>query len=71
VLREESVANSHTAEVKAKNSGADRTQGVDDFDAPPAQIDMKTRAQSGCEGTGGEGDDATLLVTAQKANRFF
>jgi len=48
-LREKSVANGYTAEVKAKNPWALRTEGVDDLDAPAAQIDMKTRAQGGCE----------------------
>jgi hypothetical protein len=44
VLREKSVANGYTAEVKAENFRASRTKGVDDLDAPAAQIDMKTRA---------------------------
>jgi hypothetical protein len=71
VLREKSVANGYTAEVKAENFRASRTKGVDDLDAPAAQIDMKTRAKGGGEGTGGERDDATFLVTAQKPNRIF
>jgi hypothetical protein len=32
---------------------------------------MKTRAKGGGEGTGGKGDDAALLVTAQETNLFF
>ena len=64
MLRKKSVANGYTAEVQAKNSRAGRTQRVDDFDASATQIDMKARAQGGGEGTGGERDYATLLVTA-------
>jgi hypothetical protein len=71
VLREESVANGYTAEVKAENLRAGRTQGVDDLDASATQIDMKTRAQGGGQGTGGERDDATFLVPAQKPNWLF
>ena len=71
MLREKSVTNGYTAEVKAENLRAGRTQGVDDLDAPAAQIDMKTRAKGGGEGTGGERDDATFLVTAQEMNWVF
>jgi hypothetical protein len=71
VLREKSVANGYTAEVKAGNLRAGGTQGVDDLDASATQIDMKAGALGGGEGTGGERDYATLLVTAQKPNRLF
>jgi len=49
VLREKSVANGYTAEVKAENLRACGTQGVDDLDTPAAEIDMKTRAKGGGE----------------------
>jgi hypothetical protein len=49
VLREKSVANGYTAEVKAENLRAGRTQRVDDLDTPAAQIDMKTRTTGGGE----------------------
>ena len=71
MLREKSVANGYTAEVQAENFRAGRTQGVDDLDASATQIDMKAGALGGGEGTGGERDYATLLVTAQKPNRLF
>jgi hypothetical protein len=71
VLREKSVANGYTSEVKAGNLRAGGTQGVDDLDASATQIDMKAGALGGGEGTGGERDDATLLVPAQKPNRLF
>jgi len=71
VLRKKSVANGYTAEVQAENLRAGRTQGVDDLDASATQIDMKARTQGGGQGTGGERDDATFLVTAQKPNRLF
>ena len=42
--------------------------GVDDLEAPPAEVDVKSGGAGGGELAGGEGDEATFSVAGEEAN---
>jgi len=65
VVGEKSVADSDATEMEADDCWAGGMTGVDDFEAPAAEVDVKSGGACGGELAGGEGDEATFGVAGE------
>jgi len=68
VVGEKSVANSDATEIEADDGWAEGMTGVDDFEAPAAEVDVKSGGAGGGELACGEGDEATFGVAGEEGN---
>jgi len=68
VVGEKSVADSDATEIEADDGWAGGMAGVDDFEAPTAEVDVKSGGAGGGELACGEGDEATFGVAGEEGN---
>ena len=68
VVGKKSVANGDATEIEADDGWAGGMTGVDDFEAPAAEVDVKSGGAGGGELACGEGDEATFGVAGEEGN---
>lgn len=68
VLGEKSVADSDATEIEADDCWAGGMTGVDDFEAPAAEVDVKSGGAGRGELACGEGDEATFGLAGEEGN---
>ena len=65
VLGEKSVADSDATEIEADDCWAGGITGVDDFEAPAAEVNVESGGAGRGELACGEGDEATFGVAGE------
>ena len=70
MMWKEGVPDGNATQVKADNFRAGRTKGIDHLQASSPEIDVETGAFFPGELSGGQGDQAALLMSGEEGNPF-